>query len=219
MAQDDASAPVGTPLDVLPASVPVEMPQLPATLRISTEAQFKALGDPLRARILRLVQFRALTAKQLATELGSSPGAMGHHLQVLEDARLVQIVARRLINNLTVAKYYARTAATYILDFPPELTGDTPQELVLLDQARDELLAALPTIRAGNLLLDAHFPHRKLSRERMIEYLRRLQRLVDDFLAETDDPEGNVYGLFITTFRAPPPAAPDGGKDDSAAEE
>jgi DNA-binding transcriptional ArsR family regulator len=194
------------------------MSSLPPSLRISTEAQFKALGDPVRARILRLVQFRTLTAKQLATELGSSPGAIGHHLKVLEDAGLVQVVARRLINNLTVAKYYARSATTFILDFPPQLTGDTPQELLLLDEARDELLAALPAIRAGNLLLDAYFPHRKLSRERMISYLERLQRFIDDFLAEADEPGGNTYALFITTFRSPPASAKEAGKEDGNAE-
>src|SRR5260221_12049528 len=70
-------------------------------------------------------------------------------------------------------------------------------------QARDELLAALPLVREG-ALLDAWFPHRQLSRERVIHYLRRINRLVEDFLAEMPDPDGHVYGLFVTTYRSPP---------------
>ncbi len=203
-AHDDATY---SALDVLPEGVPVAMPPLPAVLRVTTEQQFKALGDSVRGRILQIVHFRPATAKQIATTLGASPGAIGHHLQVLEDAGLVQVVARRLINNLTVAKYYTRTAATFVFDFPRELTGETPTELVLLDQARDELLAALPLIRDG-ALLDAWFPHRQMSRDRMRVYLERITQLVSDFLAEAHDPDGHVYSLFITTYRSPPYAQP-----------
>jgi DNA-binding transcriptional ArsR family regulator len=187
--------------EILPESITVEMPALPPWLRVTTEQQFKALGDPLRARILQIVQFRPATAKQIASELGSSPGAIGHHLQVLERAGLVQVVARRLINNLTVAKYYTRTAAIFVLDFPRTMTGDTPAELILLDQARDELVAALPLLKEG-ALLDAWYPHKRLAPERMRVYHQRIEQLVQDFLREAPDPEGHVYSLFITTFRS-----------------
>jgi DNA-binding transcriptional ArsR family regulator len=73
---------------------------------------------PGRTRVQQAVQFRPATAKQLAVALRSTPGAIGHHLHVLEEAGLVQVVARRLINNLTVATYYTRTAASFLLDFP-----------------------------------------------------------------------------------------------------
>lgn len=188
--------------EVLPDHVPVEMPQLPPFLRVTTEQQFKALGDPLRGRILEVIRYRPATAKQIATELGATPGGIGHHLNVLEQAGFVQVVARRLINNLTVAKYYTRTAATFVFDFPRALTGETPIELVLLDQARDELVAALPDIPAG-ALLDAWFPHKRLAPDRMHLYYERIQRLVEDFLAEPTDPAGRVYSLFITSFRSP----------------
>jgi DNA-binding transcriptional ArsR family regulator len=196
--EGDVAAP-----EILLESVPVEMPELPPSLRVSSEEQFKALGHPLRARIVQMTRFRPLTAKQIADELGSTPGAVGHHLQVLERAGLVRVVARRLINNLTVARYYVRTATIFVLDFPRELTGDTPIELVLLDQVRDELLAALPHVREGTLM-DAWFPHKQLSPERMRQYWQRIGQLVEDFLREPPDPEGKAYSLFITAFRSPP---------------
>jgi DNA-binding transcriptional ArsR family regulator len=214
-ATNDAAEVTRPARDVLPEGVPVEMPPLPAVLRVTSEQQFKALGDPIRGRILQMVHFRPSTAKQIATALGASPGAIGHHLRVLEDAGFVQVVARRLINNLTIAKYYARTAATFVFDFRRELTGDTPTELVLLDQARDELLAALPLVHEG-ALLDAWFPHRQLSPGRMRLYLERIVQLVSDFLSEAPDPDGHVYSLFITTYRSPLYVQPPHTSDSSA---
>ncbi len=78
---------------VLPEEVPVSMPDLPQTLVLSTAQQMKALGDALRVRILGLIQYQPATAKQIADRLGIAPSSVGHHLHVLEDAGLVQIVA------------------------------------------------------------------------------------------------------------------------------
>jgi DNA-binding transcriptional ArsR family regulator len=197
-AEEDAA---GT--EILPESVPVEMPELPPSLRVSSEVQFKALGHPLRARILQMTRFQPLTAKQIAGELESTPGAIGHHLQVLERAGLVRVVARRLVNNLTVAKYYARTAAIFDLAFPREVSGESSIEVVLLHQVRDEMVAALPQAREG-ALMDAWFPHKQLAPERMQVYWQRIMQLVEDFLREPSDPRGKAYTLFITTFRSPP---------------
>ncbi|HKD75819.1 MAG TPA: helix-turn-helix domain-containing protein, partial [Ktedonobacterales bacterium] len=86
------------------ASDPVVMPLLPPRLMITTEQQLKAIADPLRTRILVLLQHEPLTAKQIADRLSAVPGTIGHHIQVLEAAGLVQIVARRIIHGIQ-AKY------------------------------------------------------------------------------------------------------------------
>jgi DNA-binding transcriptional ArsR family regulator len=56
-----------------------------------------------------------MTTKQLATRLDGTPGAIGHHLRVLERAGLARIVALRLTKGI-VAKYYARTARLFLLN-------------------------------------------------------------------------------------------------------
>src|SRR5262249_19643406 len=104
----DVSAP-------LPEDVPVEMPTLPLTLTLTTAQQFKAFGDPVRVRILGIIQQQPATAKQIAGQLGIPPGTIGHHLQVLERAGLAQVVARRLVRGI-VAKYYTRTARLFNFD-------------------------------------------------------------------------------------------------------
>src|SRR5689334_22783650 len=100
--------------DVLPEGVPVHMPELPARLVVNTAQQFTALGDPMRWRVLGVIQSQPATAKQIASQLKIAPGTAGHHLQVLEAAGLARVVARRLLVHGIVAKYYARSARLFI---------------------------------------------------------------------------------------------------------
>src|SRR5260370_40773829 len=111
-------------IPVLPSNVPVTMPELPVQLVINTVQQFKAFSDPIRSRILGIIQNQPATAKQIADRLGASPGAIGHHLHVLEAAGLARVVARRMARGV-VANYYTRTARIFDFDLPREVTGDT----------------------------------------------------------------------------------------------
>src|SRR5579883_954746 len=45
-------------LAILPEDVPVTVPDLPLKLVVNTPDQFKALGDPLRRRILAIIQYQ-----------------------------------------------------------------------------------------------------------------------------------------------------------------
>ena len=94
-------------IEVLPEDVPVTMPELPPQLVINTLQQFKAISDPIRSRILGIIQNQPATARQIADRLGASPGAIGHHLHVLEAAGLAQVVARRIMRGI-IANYYTR---------------------------------------------------------------------------------------------------------------
>ena len=73
--------------------------------------------------------------------MGASPGAIGHHLHVLEAAGLAQVVARRLVRGI-VANYYTRTARIFKYDLPREVTGDTSINLDIMAKAYEELAEA-----------------------------------------------------------------------------
>src|SRR5579872_6232693 len=133
-------------IPVLPEDVPVTMPELPARVSITTFEQFKAISEPVRSRILGIIQNQPATAKQIADRLGATPGAIGHHLRVLEEAGLAQVVARRLVRGI-VANYYTRTARIFMFDLPREVTGGISASLDILDTARDELAEALTTVK------------------------------------------------------------------------
>ena len=189
-------------IPVLPGSVPVTMPDLPLSRIINTEQQFKAISDRIRSRILGIIQNHPATAKQIADRLGATPGAIGHHLRVLEEAGLAQVVARRLVRGI-VANYYTRTARIFTYDLPAELGGGSTAALDIVTTARDELAEARAS-GAEDPYFDQSFPHARLSPERARLYHKRLTALVEDILQEQPDPGGAVYGFLIAMFKSPP---------------
>jgi DNA-binding transcriptional ArsR family regulator len=186
---------------ILPEDVPVTMPELPRELMISTEQQFKAIADPVRTRILGIIQNQPATAKQIADKLKLPPGTVGHHLQVLEAAGLAKIVARRLVRGI-VAKYYTRTARIFGYNFPPEVRGHASIALDFAAKLRDELADTLAAQDDADC--KTSFPRARLSSERFQVYLERVKALVDDFMSEPAAPDGQVYSLFVALFLAPP---------------
>jgi DNA-binding transcriptional ArsR family regulator len=188
--------------ELLPEDVPVTMPELPATLRVSTAQQFKAVGDATRSLILHILKHEPVTASQIGARLNIPSGTVGHHLQVLEAAGLAQIVARRLVHGI-VAKYYTRTARLFLFDFPPEIAPGAEGQLDFLTDARDQLA---DTLVAGGERTPCKtaFPHTRLSQQRAEEFGKRLADLVYEFATGPSDADGQVYALCTAFFLAPP---------------
>src|SRR3984893_3048568 len=133
-------------IEILPEDVPVTMPELPPQLVINTLQQFKAISDPIRSRILGIIQNQPVTARQIADRLGASPGAIGHHLHVLEAAGLAQVVARRIMRGI-VANYYTRTARIFKYDLPEEVAGGVDASLEIMGKAHDEMIEAQAAVK------------------------------------------------------------------------
>ena len=199
--EGDESAERSEP-EALPDDAPVTMPDLPLSLDVDTPQQMKALADPIRHRILGIIQSRPATAKQIADRLKMPPGTIGHHLQVLESAGLAQVVARRLVRGI-VAKYYTRTARIFTYNFPDVVTGKVSALVRFLTDARDELAETL--VDGGtDALVKTAFPHARLTPERQAYFERRLMELVDEFIAEPATDEGTVFSLSVAFFQSPP---------------
>jgi DNA-binding transcriptional ArsR family regulator len=178
------------------------MPNLPARRVINTLEQFKAISDPTRSRILNIIQNQPATAKQIADRLGATPGAIGHHLRVLEEAGLAQVMARRLVRGI-VASYYTRTAKIFNFDFPKELSGGESACTEIMERAYDEMAESLQAYDGDPFLRDG-FPHVRVSPERAQHFWQRLDDLIEEILQETPDPNGDVYGIFVGMFKSPP---------------
>ena len=185
----------------LPADVPVEMPDLPKSLTVNTPQQMKAAGDPLRTRILFIIQHQPMTAKQIAQRLGATPGAMGHHLKVLEEAGLAQIVAKRITRGI-IAKYYTRTARIFNFQSPTGLSDKHIAQPDIFGDAYDEWKEVRAEDRPHEIGYIG-FPHARLSPKRAKVYAARVQKLVDDLLSESPDPSGTIYGLSVAFFASP----------------
>ena len=74
---------------------------------ITTPQQFKALGHPMRHRLLFALGQGEATISQLAATLGSNKGNIAHHLKVLTDAGLVLPAGTRQVRGGT-EQYYRR---------------------------------------------------------------------------------------------------------------
>ncbi len=186
---------------VLPADVPVRMPNLPYRRAITTLEQVKAIYDPTRSRILGIIQNQPATAKQIAQALNMPPGTVGYHLQVLESAGLAQVVARRLIRSI-VATYYTRTARIFQYDLPPEVSGRFSATMEIMIHARDELADALADYGEGMFGRNG-FPHARLSPERAAYYQRKMDELMEEMIQETPHSNGDVYGFYGAFFLSP----------------
>jgi DNA-binding transcriptional ArsR family regulator len=189
---------------LLPAHVPVTMPDLPPTLTLSTEAQFKAIGDPVRNRILGIIQQQPATAKQIADRLKATPGAIGHHLKVLEQAGLAMVVARRVTRGI-IAKYYTRTARLFKFDIPNEKRAGIHPALDIVNTARDELAQAIAEgqEQTDDWFCMTGFPRVRLSEAKIEKYAKRIEDIMDDLLKEKPDPNGIVVGFGFGFFTQP----------------
>ncbi len=169
---------------------------------MTREDQLKAISDPTRSRILGVIQYQPATSKQIADRLGIPPGTVGHHLHILEEAGLAQVIARRQIRG-TVAKYYTRTARLYDYEMPHETAQDTSPAMHLITQLRNELADAL-ALNEADFLCSTGFPHARLSPQRAQMYQERFQRLIAEFVEEPPDQDGQIYGVGGAIFLAPP---------------
>lgn len=77
--------------------------------------QVKAMANPIRLRILELLRDKPMTTKQVATSLGEKPTKLYHHVDLLQETGLIDLVETRQNRNL-IEKYYRAVAAEFIVD-------------------------------------------------------------------------------------------------------
>ena len=188
-------------IPILSADIPVEMPELPPSVAITTLKQFKAVSHPLRTQILSIIQHQPATAKQIADRLRASTGSIGHHLKLLEEAGLAQVVAKRVTNGI-IAKYYARTGKMFMFELPAELVSPRSVTNGIVGNALADLQATLDE-KGEQASVASGYPRRKLSAKQIAKYEQRMQKLLDDFINEPVDPQGTAVGLVYAMFELP----------------
>lgn len=103
----------------------------------------RAVSEPHRHTILRLLLAMPHTISSLGRELDKHPAWIRHHVKVLEDVGLVELVATTTTRNYT-EKYYAATGAAFTVSMMvrPDF-GDKPSLLALVSHdLAVELLAS-----------------------------------------------------------------------------
>lgn len=173
-------------LDGMDRSYPRE--RRPATVR-----EVKALGHPLRLRILRLAGQREMTNKELADRLGKDPGTVLYHVRQLVDAGLLEAAEVRTGESGALEKPYRSTGQSWWLDGPLD-KADAEIRLAPLEAFEAELREAGPDSVQTFERFSLH-----LSNEELVEFDRRILAVLDEYI-ETDHERLNrpaLGGMFV----------------------
>src|SRR5579884_3449845 len=92
-------------------SVPPDY-ELADRIALTEPAQVKALTHPLRNTILGLLHERAATVTELAVALERPKSTVAHHVKVLTEAGLLQVVRTRRVRAIE-ERFYGRTARLF----------------------------------------------------------------------------------------------------------
>jgi DNA-binding transcriptional ArsR family regulator len=168
---------------------------LQETLVIDKPGQLKALGHPLRVRVLEMLGQDGdwqLTNRELAQRLGVDPGHLHFHVRMLLKAGLIELADQ---NGRGREKPYRAVAKVFRVS--PELLaagGASDLQAAMIDQVQRAhgLYSAAGTFRGAQLEL-------KLPMERAIE-------LMSSFLEAARELEDEHADAVVLTMFAHPPA-------------
>jgi DNA-binding transcriptional ArsR family regulator len=164
-------------------------------LEIQRPDQLKALGHPLRLRILETLgndQGEELTNRELANRLGVDPGHLHFHVRMLLDAGVIELAERSGGRE----KPY-RAVARHVRVAP---------ELIATGAANDARAAMLDQVRQGwaEHASSGNFRSAQLNVRLDPEQVRELFRQFVERAAELEDDSKDA--LLITFFSHPQPA-------------
>jgi DNA-binding transcriptional ArsR family regulator len=167
------------------------------TIPIDTPERMRAVADPVRTLIADLVLERAMTVTELAARVGRAKGTVAHHVDVLCDTGLLQVVGTRKVRAIE-ERFYGRTARTYVY---PAHEGDG---LPFVAEARDQWdRARHDAEEVGGFTLR----HARIPTELADEFWERVERLAIEFTQSSRD--GDVeYAFYAGVFPTNRPVAP-----------
>jgi DNA-binding transcriptional ArsR family regulator len=168
----------------------------------ATAAEAKALGHPLRLRILRLCLDEEMTNRELADVLGKDPGTVLHHVRMLVDNGFLKAGEPRRGKRNSRERPYLATRKSWILDF-----GD--QDRTSVDVAAAEAFAAEFRAAGPGAAVAWSRLGVRLSAADRDELVDRLEALVLD-MESRDDPSAEPLSLYFAVHRRP------GGRDRQA---
>ena len=178
--------------------------ELAELVSVDTPARLKAAGHPLRALILDLVMERAMTVTDLAELTAKPKGTVAHHVDVLLNAGLLQVVRTRKVRAID-ERFYGRTGRTLCW---PTLPDDN--DLPFFADARAEFDRAASDL---DDMCGFTLRHARISPEHARAFTERLMALTLEFtqLPHSGKREFALLAGVFPTNRLPgdpPPVTP-----------
>lgn len=187
--------------------------ELADTLAFDRHEQYQALFEDTRMAIVDLLLERAATVSELADALDKPKGTVGHHVGVLDNAGLIRLVRTEKVRAIE-AKYYGRTARTYLLgsksklDLEVELSPDH-----FLATAGSEYVHSTKVFERGPEVGPmSTLRYARIPEHRAKEWHDRLFDLAQEFVGEARGGE-LTYGLLIAFYPTEKPHLPDKGEE------
>ncbi|QNE45881.1 winged helix-turn-helix transcriptional regulator [Glaciihabitans sp. INWT7] len=184
--------------------------ELDDELELSTVAQVKAVGDPLRTMILGLLHERAATVSELAIAVGRPKGTVAHHVKVLTDAGLLRVVRTRSVRAID-ERFSGRSARMFSVGLGRRATDGSalPVDFNDFEVAAVESAASFEAGRLRAFIRHARIPSDQASmcRERMLDAVREFERLP----RSGDRLYGITVGLYPMLGHPVIPAPEEGG--------
>ena len=173
-------------------------------LALTQPSQVKALGHPLRNTILGLLHERAATVTELAVAVRRPKSTVAHHVKVLVDAGLVQVVRTRRVRAIE-ERFYGRTARMFYVSVERTADGeDMPRDFNDFEVAASESSDAF---HDGKLWV--FIRHARISEAQAADFWERMAELVAEFdrLPRSGD---TMYGFAVGVYPTDQPTLPSG---------
>jgi DNA-binding transcriptional ArsR family regulator len=178
--------------------------ELADRIALTQPSQVKAIGHPVRTTILGLLHERAATVTELATAVGRPKSTVAHHVKVLADAGLLQVVRTRRVRAVE-ERFYGRTARMFYVALEPSTEGEPPRDFNDFEVAAGESASAF---RDGKLW--GFIRHARISETQASEFWERMAEIVAEFdqLPRSGD---TMYGFAVGIYPTDQPTLPSGG--------
>jgi DNA-binding transcriptional ArsR family regulator len=174
---------------------------------LTSPHQVKAIGHPLRTTILGLLHERAATVTELATTLERPKSTVAHHVKVLAEAGLLQVVRTRRVRAIE-ERFYGRTARMFYVAVERGPQGEEmPRDFNDFEVAAQESAEAF---REGKLW--GFIRHARIREAQASEFWERMAELVAEFDRLPRSGE-TMYGFAVGVYPTDGPTLPDGEAD------
>ena len=176
--------------------------ELADRIALTQPSQVKAISHPLRTTILGLLHERAASVSELAVALERPKSTVAHHVKVLAEAGLVQVVRTRRVRAIE-ERFYGRTARMFYVGVEQSAEGD--------DMARDfndfEVAARESSEAYRDGKLWGFIRHARISEAQASEFWERMAGLVAEFDRLPRSGE-TVYGFAVGVYPTDQPTLP-----------
>ena len=173
-------------------------------LALTQPSQVKALGHPLRNTILGLLHERAATVTELAVAVRRPKSTVAHHVKVLVDAGLVQVVRTRRVRAIE-ERFYGRTARMFYVSVERTADGEDMQR----DFNDFEVAVSESSDAFHEGKLWGFIRHARISEAQASDFWERMAELVAEFdrLPRSGD---TMYGFAVGVYPTDQPTLPSG---------